>query len=91
MINKKNYKTSIALSYDEVGAPTVTASGQGLIAEAIIERARAFDVPVVEDPKLAQLLGEVPLGEEIPSELYKAVAEILVFLLRLELALNEEA
>ena len=62
-----------------------------MIAEAIIERAREFDVPVVEDAKLAQLLSTVPLGEEIPVELYQAVAEILVFLLRLEMTLDEEA
>ena len=91
MKDQKKYKTSVALSYDEVGAPTVTASGDGLIAEAIIERAREFDVPVVEDAKLAQLLSTVPLGEEIPVELYQAVAEILVFLLRLEMTLDEEA
>ena len=91
MTDQKKYKTSVALSYDEVGAPTVTASGDGLIAEAIIERAREFDVPVVEDAKLAQLLSTVPLGEEIPVELYRAVAEILVFLLRLEMTLDEKA
>ena len=62
-----------------------------MIAEAIIERAREFDVPVVEDAKLAQLLSTVPLGEEIPVELYQAVAEILVFLLRLEMTLDEKA
>jgi len=91
MKDQKKYKTSVALSYDEVGAPTVTASGDGLIAEAIIERAREFDVPVVEDAKLAQLLSTVPLGEEIPVELYQAVAEILVFLMRLEMTLDEKA
>jgi len=91
MTDQKNHKTSVALRYDEVGAPTVTASGDGLIAEAIIERAREFDVPVVEDAKLAQLLSTVPLGEEIPVELYQAVAEILVFLLRLEMTLDEKA
>ena len=91
MTDQKKYKTSVALSYDEVGAPTVTASGDGLIAEAIIERAREFDVPVVEDAKLAHLLSTVPLGEEIPVELYQAVAEILVFLMRLEMTLDEKA
>ena len=85
------HKTSVALSYDKMGAPTVTASGDGLIAEAIIERAREFDVPVVEDAKLASLLSTIPLGEEIPVELYRAVAEILVFILRLELTLKEQA
>lgn len=91
MINQKNVKTSVALKYDSVGAPTIAASGDGLIAKAIIDRAREFDVPVVEDAKLAQLLSAVPLGEEIPVELYRAVAEILVFMVRLEMTLDEEA
>ena len=91
MSDRKKYKTSVALSYDGIGAPTLTASGDGLIAEAIIERAREFDVPVVEDAKLAHLLSKVPLGEEIPVELYQAVAEILVFILRLEVTLRDEA
>lgn len=84
MTKKNNSKTSVALSYDKTGAPTVTASGDGLLAQAIVDRAREFGVPVVEDVKLAQLLSAVPLGEEIPVELYRAVAEILVFVLRLE-------
>ena len=91
MSDREKHKTSIALSYDEVGAPTVTASGNGLTADAIIERAREFGVPVVEDAKLAYLLSKVPLGEEIPAELYQAVAEILVFILRLEATVRERA
>jgi len=87
----KSPKTSVAISYDAIGAPKVTASGDGVVAEAIIERAHEFDVPVIEDAKLAQLLSTVPLGEEIPVELYQAVAEVLVFILRLELAVDEQA
>ena len=90
MTDPNKYKTSVALSYDSIGAPTVTATGDGLIAEAIVKRAHEFDVPVIEDPKLVQLLSAVPLGEEIPTELYRAVAEILVFLLRLDLTLDEQ-
>ena len=83
-------KTSVALSYDSIGAPKVTASGEGVVADAILERAREFNVPVIEDPKLAHLLSTVPLGEEIPVELYQAIAEILVFILRLETAIDEQ-
>ena len=85
---KKNRKTSVALNYDKENAPTVSASGAGIIAEEIIERAREAGVPIIEDAKLA-LIGSVPIGEEIPTELYRAVAEVLVFVLRLELALDE--
>ncbi len=91
MSDRNKYRKSVALRYDKTGAPTVAASGDGLIAEAIIERAREFDVPIVEDVKLVHLLSKVPLGEEIPVELYQAVAEILVFLLRLEVTVREQA
>jgi flagellar biosynthesis protein len=91
MTGFKPPKTSVALSYDAIGAPAVTASGDGVVAEAIIERAREFNVPVIEDPKLANLLSKVPLGEEIPVELYQAIAEILVFILRLEVAIDDHA
>jgi flagellar biosynthesis protein len=54
----------------------------------IKERAEAAGVPLVEDPKLSYLLSKIPLGDEIPPELYRAVAEVLVFVLRLEKSLE---
>ena len=45
----------------------------------------------MEDPKLAYVLSKVPLGDEIPADLYRAVAEVLVFILRLESELEEKA
>ena len=60
------------------GAPTVLASGEGHIARLIKERADAAGIPMVEDPKLSYLLSKIPLGDEIPPELYRAVAEVLV-------------
>ena len=80
-------KTSVALQYDHAGAPMVTASGEGAIASEIINRAKEAGVPIIEDAKLAFLLSTVPLGDEIPPELYRAIAEILVFVLRLEASL----
>ena len=84
-------KKSVALNYDHVGAPTITATGEGLIAQEIIERAREANVPIVENERLVYLLSAIPLGDEIPVELYKAVAEVLVFVLTLEHALDAEA
>lgn len=84
-------KKSVALNYDHVGAPTITATGDGLLAQEIIERAREANVPIVENERLVRLLSAIPLGDEIPVELYKAVAEVLVFVLRLEHALDAEA
>src|SRR6266481_206809 len=57
--------------------------GRGSIGEKIIEIAKAHDIPIEENEVLAGALSKVELGDEIPPELYKAVAEVLVFVLRL--------
>ncbi len=76
---------AVALSYDPGdGAPRVVAKGRGLIAEEIIERARAAGVYVHESPELLSLLMQVDMDERIPPELYVAVAELLAWLYRLE-------
>jgi flagellar biosynthesis protein len=84
------FERAVALHYDQQGAPTVLATGEGEIARLIKERAEAAGVPLVEDPKLSYLLSKIPLGDEIPPELYRAVAEVLVFVLRLEKSLEVE-
>lgn len=72
-------RTAVALRYDGKGAPRVTASGHGLVAERIVELAREHEVPYQQNTELAQLLAQVALGEEIPHALYVAVAEVLAF------------
>jgi flagellar biosynthesis protein len=74
---------AIALHYDKTGAPRVVAKGRGTIGEKIIEVARAHDIPIEENEVLAGALSNIELGDEIPAELYKAVAEVLIFVLRL--------
>ncbi|MEA2823268.1 MAG: flagellar biosynthesis protein [Bradyrhizobium sp.] len=74
---------AVALHYDKSGAPRVVAKGRGSIGEKIIEVARAHDIPIEENEVLAGALANVELGDEIPAELYKAVAEVLIFVLRL--------
>ncbi len=76
-------KLAVALQYDRKGAPRVTAKGKGAIGKKIIEVAKANDIPIEENEVLAGALSNVELGEEIPVELYKAVAEVLVFVLKL--------
>jgi len=82
-MNKDKEKTTIAatLKYDgkRDPAPRVTARGRGAIAEKIIELAKEHKVPIKEDPALAQILSRLDIDEQIPPELYKAVAEILAF------------
>ena len=90
-MNSDEFQRAVALHYDQKGAPTVLATGEGEIARLIKERAEAAGVPLVEDPKLSYLLSKIPLGEEIPPELYRAVAEVLVFVLRIEKAVETQA
>ncbi len=74
---------AVALHYDRKGAPRVVAKGKGTIGAKIVEIAKAHDIPIEENEVLAGALSKVELGEEIPEELYKAVAEVLIFVLRL--------
>lgn len=77
---EKKRKQAIAIQYnpDEV-APKILASGTGIIADKIIEKAKSSDVPLYEDDKLANTLSKLDIGEYIPPKLYSIVAEILVF------------
>ncbi len=76
---------AVALKYDDKKnkAPRVIAKGRGEIAEKIIEVAKAHNVPLYEDKNLVQLLEALELETEIPPELYRAVAEVLAFIYRL--------
>ncbi len=81
MQDKKNKrKQAIALEYNpSEDAPKVIASGQGALAERIIEKAKEANVPLHRDDKLADTLSRLEIGEMIPPELYEVVAEILIF------------
>jgi flagellar biosynthesis protein len=70
---------AIALQYDGENAPRITAKGRSELAERILDLANQHDVPLHEDPELAALLSQVPLGDEIPEALYRAVAEVIAF------------
>lgn len=77
---KPKRKQAIALEYNpSQDAPKVIASGQGALAERIIEKAKESNVPLHRDDKLADTLSRLEIGEMIPPELYEVVAEILVF------------
>lgn len=76
---------AVALRYarEDMPAPRVSAKGTGELARRILAVARENGVPVREDPDLLELLSACDLGQEIPGELYHAVAELLAFLHRL--------
>jgi flagellar biosynthesis protein len=80
---KTRSQIAVALHYDKSGAPRVVAKGRGSIGDKIVEVARANNIPIEENEVLAGALSNVELGDEIPEELYKAVAEVLIFVLRL--------
>lgn len=77
---------AIAIKYDKDSkkAPTIVASGRGKIAKKILELAEDNKIPMVEDPKLSKLLSSLKIKSEIPSNLFKVVAEILAFIFYLE-------
>jgi flagellar biosynthesis protein len=68
-----------ALRYTGDGAPRVVAAGRGHVAAAILERAREAGVPVHKDPDLADALASLALGQEVPEQLWAAVAEALAW------------
>ncbi len=78
-------QAAVALAY-RAGqpAPQVVAKGRGLLAEAIIERARESGIYVHESAELVALLMQVDIDRHIPPQLYLAVAELLAWLCRLE-------
>ncbi len=85
MEGKEKKKVAIALEYTpDQEAPVVLATGKGQLAERILENAKKADVPVYQDEKLAETLSKLELGDIIPPELYEVVAEILVFVDRMD-------
>jgi len=72
-------RRATALRYSGEGAPEVVATGTGRIAERILARAAEHGVPVRDDPALAAALSALDLGQEVPEDLWKAVAEVLAW------------
>lgn len=78
-------RKAVALSYDPSNqAPQVVASGQGAVADRIIEKAKESDVATYVDEGLADTLLKLEIGDMIPPELYGVVAEILVYVDRMD-------
>lgn len=82
---EKKVQTAVALEYDpEDAAPKILAAGKGYLAEKIIKKAEESEVPLYKDEKLASTLSKLEIGEMIPPELYGVVAEVFVFVDRME-------
>jgi flagellar biosynthesis protein len=82
---KDRYKKAVALRYrkEKESAPRIVAKGRGSIAERILQIAKEHNVPLKEDPQLVEVLSTLDVYQEIPPELYKAVAEILAFVYKM--------
>ncbi len=77
----RKLEKAVAILYDEdkAAAPQIVAGGKGEVAKKIIATAEESGVHIQEDPDLVELLVKVPLGDEIPFELYQTVADLLSF------------
>jgi flagellar biosynthesis protein len=82
---KKIVREAVVLEYDPShGIPQVVAQGKGHVAERIIAIAEENQIPVHEDPELAHLLNMLKVGDAIPPELYSVVAQILVYVAKVD-------
>jgi flagellar biosynthesis protein len=83
--SRDRQKQAVALRYEpkKDRAPKITGKGRGHLAEKILEMARQHNIPIRQDKNLLQILSRLDLNQEVPPEIYKAVAEILAFVYRL--------
>lgn len=92
MAEQKGINKAVAIVYDEKDsvAPRVVASGKGIVAEKIIATAREAGIHIKEDANLVEILAKIPLGNEIPVELYQTVAEVLAFVFQVNNKFKEK-
>jgi flagellar biosynthesis protein len=83
---RKQRERAVALEYEKNAdaAPRVTAKGEGFVAKRIVEIATEANVPIVEDAALVSALLALEIGQEIPGELYEAVARVLAFIYNID-------
>ena len=84
IVNPTHFAVAIRYHVDSMAAPLVVAKGKNYLALRIRQRAIEHQVPIIENPPLAQALYKsVDVGQEIPPHLYRAVAEILAYIFKL--------
>jgi len=91
-MSEKQVTRAAAISYDpdENSAPVLAAFGEGYMAEKIVAVARESGVPVLPDPSLSSMLSKISVGDEIPEELYEAVAKVLIFVSEVDRGFGEK-
>ncbi len=75
----KHYTQAVALEYGRNKAPVVTAKGDQALARRIVQEAKRQGVYVAEDPRLLAMLSRLDVGQEIPEDMFTAVAVILAW------------
>ena len=85
-MKKDKIKSAIALKYDsdEDIAPKVIAKGDNFIAKNMVEKAEELDIPINRDEKIVHQLRNLELNDNIPPELYEAIAQVLIFITKLD-------
>jgi flagellar biosynthetic protein FlhB len=84
VVNPTHYAVAIRYEIEGMGAPRVVAKGKNYLAKRIREKAKEHEIPIVENPPLAQALYKsAEVGQEIPVHLYRAVAEVLAYIYRI--------
>jgi flagellar biosynthetic protein FlhB len=84
IVNPTHYAVALRYSTETRGAPRVVAKGKNYLALRIRQKALENQVPLIENPPLAQgLYKSVEVGQEIPADFYKAVAEVLAYIFRI--------
>jgi len=76
---KQSSPIAVALEYDGDNPPIVNARGVGPIAEEIIKIAKQHGIPLQQDNELVEILADLKLGDEIPENLYRVIAEVIAF------------
>jgi flagellar biosynthesis protein len=82
---KTQHAVALKFQMGKDSAPQVLAKGKGKIAEKILETAREHGIPLYEDPELVEILAKLDLGNQISPELFQAVAEVLIFIYRMNM------
>ncbi len=90
-MRSKNRKKAVGIKYDpsKDSAPRIKAKGAGYLADRILDLARRHGVPIRQDNELVETLYALDIDQEIPPELYRAVAEILAFIYRVSSQLKK--
>lgn len=83
MDDKRRRAAALKYTAGKDQAPKITAKGSGFMADKILALAKEHNVPLREDPQLVEILSTLDLYQEIPPELYRAVAEILAFVYKM--------